>query len=81
MLISTPNEAVPSTAYALLSWQLDAWDKQVHPVYVREGVAIHRGRCGAYDGWVMPNESLSPTDGMICSAYIHGWLNGRDSKP
>jgi hypothetical protein len=80
MLISTPNETIPPTAYGLHDWQLDAWEKQRHPSFVR--VTVFRGRCGAYDGWIEPVDTgkLLPTDAMVTSAYICGWLNGRDTK-
>ena len=64
---------VPIAAYRLHEWQLAAWEKQQrsHPEWLQFEVV--RGDCGGWDGYILGSD-------VCATAYILGWLVGRDSK-
>lgn len=62
---------VPPAAYAMHSWQLDAWERQEHPEMCGE-MDVVRGAFGMYDGYVLPETSEGTT-------YVLGWIYGRNS--
>lgn len=65
----------PATAYQMHRWQLDAWERQEHPLGLIGRCDVVRHPClPAHDGWVYPQTKEG-------SLYILGWLFGRDSKP
>ena len=63
---------VPLAAYRLHEWQLSAWEKQQrsHPEWLQ--FELVRGDCGGWDGYLLGSD-------VCATAYILGWLVGRDS--
>lgn len=64
---------VPSTAYVMHSWQIDAWEQQQRSHPDSMTFTIVRGNCGDWDGYIEGADTLA-------TVYILGWLNGRTSK-
>lgn len=64
---------VPLAAYRLHEWQMSAWEKQQrsHPEWLQ--FELVRGDCGGWDGYLLGSD-------VCATAYILGWLVGRDSK-
>lgn len=79
MIYGPDSNGIPSTAYAMHAWQLDAWERQSHPNYLR--FTVRRGTFGNYDGYVMaePRQSSENLEEIGATFYIRGWLSGRDS--